>query len=114
VNVTRLNLRRLGRHSIDFAPLRFDADRTRHSLRHGGSEILQKVHAGTRILDQDRARAMLRSETDDLAAQFRIFEATPIDMEKVGKVTRWGFQFCQSEAIFSRKASFEADDHRLG
>src|SRR6202521_4262620 len=26
---------------------------------------------------------MLRSETDDLAAQFRIFEATPVDMEEV-------------------------------
>src|SRR5437899_13038071 len=26
-----LNLRRLGRHSIDFAALRLDADRTRHS-----------------------------------------------------------------------------------
>ena len=82
--MTRLNLRRLGRHSIDFAALRLDADRTRHSLRQGGgSEILQKVHAGTRILDQDRIRAMLRSETDDLAAQFRIFEATPVDMEEV-------------------------------
>jgi len=69
---TRLNLHRLGRHSIDFAALRLDADRTRHSLRHGGSEILQKVHAGTRILDQDRGRAMFRSETDDLAAQFRM------------------------------------------
>ena len=81
--MTRLNLRRLGRHSIDFAALRLDADRTRHSLRHGRSEILQKVHARTRILDQDRGRAMLRSETDDLAAQFRIFEATPVDMEEV-------------------------------
>jgi hypothetical protein len=26
---------------------------------------------------------MLRSETDDLAAQLRIFEATPVDMEEV-------------------------------
>jgi hypothetical protein len=59
VDVTGLNLRRLGRHSIDFAAFRFDADRTRHSLRHGGSEILQKVHARTRILDQDRDRATL-------------------------------------------------------
>jgi len=81
--VTRLNLRRLGRHSIDFAALRLDADRTRHSSGHGRSEVLQKVHARTRILDQDRGRAMLRSETDDLAAQFRIFEATPVDMEEV-------------------------------
>ena len=78
-----LNLRRLGRHSIDFAALRLDADRTRHSSGHGRSEILQKVDAGTRILDQDRGRAMLRSETDDLAAQLRIFEPTPVDMEEV-------------------------------
>src|SRR5258708_28778769 len=34
VDVTCLNLRRLGRHSIDFAALRLDADRTRHSFRH--------------------------------------------------------------------------------
>ena len=26
---------------------------------------------------------MLRSETDDLAAQLRIFEAAPVDMEEV-------------------------------
>src|SRR5216684_701019 len=55
-------------------------------LRHGGSEILQKVHARTRVLDQDRGRAMLHGETDDLAAQFRIFEATPVDMEEVGVI----------------------------
>jgi hypothetical protein len=72
VDVTRLNLRRLGRHSIDFSAFRLDADRIRHSLRHGGSEILQKVHAGTRIFDQDRRRAMFRRETDDPAAQVRI------------------------------------------
>jgi hypothetical protein len=83
VDVTRLNLRRLGHHSIDFAALRLDADRMRHSSGHGRSEILQKAHARTRILDQNRGRAMLRSETDDLAAQFRIFEATPVDMEEV-------------------------------
>ena len=55
VDVTGLNLRRPGRHSVNFAAFRFDADRTRHSLRRGGSEVLQKVHAGTRILDQDDA-----------------------------------------------------------
>ena len=81
--MTGLNLRRLSRHSIYFAAFWLDADWTRHSLRHVGSEILQKVHAGARILDQDRGRAMLRGETDDLAAQVRIFEAIPIDMGQV-------------------------------
>jgi hypothetical protein len=55
---------------------------------HGGSEILQKVHARTRILDQDRGRAMLRSESDDLAAQLRIFEATPVDIDRPGRIDR--------------------------
>src|ERR1700724_3025846 len=38
---------------------------------------------GTRILNQDCGRAMLCRQTDDLAAQVRIFEATPIDMNEV-------------------------------
>jgi len=81
--VTRLNLRRLGRHPIDFAALRLDANWTGHSLWHGRSEILQKVHAGSRILNQYCGRAILRSETDDFAAEIRIFEATSVDMHEV-------------------------------
>lgn len=76
VDVTGLNLRRLGRHSVNFAAFWFDADRARHCLRHGGSEVLQRVYAGSRILDHDSGRAMLRRQADDPAPQVRKFEAT--------------------------------------
>src|SRR5260370_32751721 len=56
------------------------------AAEHRATTVL-KVHARTRILDQDRGRAMLRGETDDLAAQFRIFEATPVDMEEIGRAS---------------------------
>ena len=81
--MTPLNLRRLGRHSIGFASFRLDPDRTRHALGHGCSEILQKVHAGSRVFDQDGSRTMLRSESDDPAAQIRIFEAISVDVHEV-------------------------------
>jgi hypothetical protein len=83
IDVSRLSLRGLRRHAVHFASLRLDADRTRHSAGHRGPEILQKVHARTRILNQDCGRAMLCRQTDDLAAQVRIFEATPIDMNEI-------------------------------
>jgi hypothetical protein len=40
-DVSRLNLRCLRRHAVDFAAFGLDADRAAHSLRPGGAEILQ-------------------------------------------------------------------------
>ena len=83
VDVTRLDLRRLRRHAIDFAAFWLHADRAHHSVRHGGSEILQEVHARPRVFNQDRGRSTNLGESDDLAAQIRIFEPAAEDVEEV-------------------------------
>jgi hypothetical protein len=45
-------------HPIDFAALRLDADRPRESLRRACPEILEKVHPGASVLDEDRLSAV--------------------------------------------------------
>lgn len=83
VNMTRLDLSRLGHPPIELRPNSYRAD---YSFNHPEPEIVEKVHSRTRLLDEYGCRAMVFSQSDDLAPQLWIFQTAAIDLREVNVI----------------------------